>query len=229
MKYLFFISFSLFTLTISGQTNRLNEVQKLIESFETKQDPSLITESQELMDAYFKENEMATSEPLALKSKAQVLTLALANLDQEKPFENCTEIQETYATALAADKSMFYRNQLLNELYTSKIAMMTKGNKAYEEKNNEDAYQYYVNSLKLNDLEIAHPRHATLDTSLYYTSAVFARLSGREKEAAKIWEELIDMEYPRPDMYDNLIRYYGDKKREKDVERIAKLKAARYP
>lgn len=216
------------TLTNYGQTNQLDEVQKLIKSFEAEPDNSLIEKAQDLISDYF-QNKQAYSSPLALKSKAQVTTMALVNLDQEDPFKSCEDITQSYIAALAADKNMVHRNALLNELYTSKIAIMNKGNKSYEEKNPDEAYKYYKNSLMLNELEIAHPRHATLDTSLYFTSAVFANLSDRKEEAVKIWEDLVKMNYPRPDLYDNLIRYYTENDKAADIKRITKLKEIRYP
>lgn len=228
MKYLFFISFSLLALTLSGQTDQLDEVTKLIETFKAEKDNSLIEKAQGLITDYF-EDTRAHTQVQALHSKAKVQSLALENLKQDNPMELCDEIKATYTAALENDKNMEHRNAILSDLYFSKIGMVNVGNKLYEEKNYEEAYQYYVKSLELNDLEIAHPKYVTRDVSIYYTSAVFADLAGHKKEAVKIWEELVGMEYPRPDMYDSLIRYYDENEMESDVKRITTLKAERFP
>lgn len=228
MKYLFFSFFSFLALSMQGQTDQLNKVDKLIESFSESQDVNLIAEAQTLIAEVF-EKESAMSDPVSLSKKASVQTLALEHTVVDEPFKLCDEIESLYSAAFINDADMALRNDLLNFVYQAKKAMLNLGNKTYEEKSYDDAYKYYQKALKMNDLEVAHPRHARKDYSLQYTAAVFADLADKKEESIKIFEELVEVNYDRVDMYDTLIRYYTEKDKKTDLMRIKKLKEARYP
>ena len=223
---------SLFCLMVCmaayGQDKQLTEAKKMIESFKTSNDLAMLDKASALVDEIF-ENPSAATSPQALVAKAQVLSTVLENKEVEDPLADSDMVVNLYADALGHDNKMEHRNNILNELYYSKMSMMTMGNKSYEEENYVDAYAYYQKAIKLNDLELDHPRHAPVDYSLHYTSAVFAGLIDKKEEMAKIYEELIAAEYPRADMYDNLMRYYTDIDKEEDVKRIKLLKEQRFP
>ena len=228
MRYLILSLFSFLAFSLNGQTNKVNEVQKLITSFSESQDVTLIPQAQKLVSEIF-EDRAALKDPTRLCTKAQVTSLALEHTDIDNPYQVCDEIEKTYASALANDQKMKKRNTILNHIYNSKSAMRKLGNLAYEEENYESAFTYYQKLLKLNDLEVAHPRHASRDYSLKYTSGVYASLAGKKDEAARIYEELVEVEFPRVDMYDTLISYYTEKEKEADVKRITRLKEERFP
>ena len=227
MKYLVLIIFSILTIGLQGQTEQLNEVQKLITSFNESEDISLIPKAQKLVAKIF-EDKSVHKDPTHLYTKAQVTSLALEHLDIDNPYKVCDEIETTYSTALSHDSNMKHRNTILNHIYNSKSAMRKIGNLAYEEQDYESAFIYYQKLLKLNELEVAHPRHAAPDYSLKYTAGVYANLAGKKDEAAQIFEELIEVEFNRVDMYDSLINYYKEKDREVDAKRITRLKEERF-
>ena len=106
---------------------------------------------------------------------------------------------------------------------------MNKGNAVYEESDYDLAHQYYQKSLELNDLEMEYPRVMPRDTSLLFTSGVFANLAGKTDEAIQVFEALVNMEYPREDMYNYLEKLYTEKGQEAKVAEIIKLKEQRYP
>lgn len=228
MKYLFFSFFSFMALSLQGQTDQLNKVDKLIESFSESQDVDLIAEAKSLMDKVF-ENESAMNDPTSLSMMAAVETMALEHTEVDDPFKLSDEIESLYSAAFINDKKMKMRQDLLNLVYQSKKALLNLGNKTYEAKSYDEAYKYYQKALKMNDLEVAHPRYASKDYSLQYTAAVFAGLAGKKEESMKIFEELVEVNYDRVDMYDTLINYYTEKDKKTDLMRIKKLKAERYP
>ena len=78
MKYLFFSLFSLFALISNAQTNQLDEVQKLIKSFEADKDLAALSKAQELIVELVDKNNNAQSPKMQL-TKANILTQAIDN------------------------------------------------------------------------------------------------------------------------------------------------------
>ena len=228
MKYLFFSLFSLFALISNAQTSQLNEVQKLIKSFKADKDLAALGKAHELVVELVDKDNNAQSPKMQL-TKATVLTLAVDNLELDNPIEECDKIIAAYGSALNQDSRMNYRPQILLDVYDSKIKMMNKGNAVYEESEYDLAYQYYQKSLELNELEMKYPRVMPRDTSLLFTSGVFANLAGKSDEAIQVFEELVNMEYPREDMYNYLEKLYTAKGQEAKATEIIKLKEQRYP
>ena len=228
MKYLFFSLFSLFALISNAQTSQLNEVQKLIKSFKTDKDLAALGKAQEMIVELVDKDNNAKSPKMQL-TKATVLTLAVDNLELDNPIDECDEIITAYDSALSLDSRMTFRPQILLDVYDSRIKMMNKGNAVYEESEYDLAHQYYQKSLELNDLEMEYPRVMPRDTSLLFTSGVFANLAGKTDEAIQVFEELVNMEYPREDMYNYLEKLYTEKGQEAKVVEIIKLKEQRYP
>lgn len=228
MKNLILLFISSLACSLSAQTNQLNEVHKLMESFNEEQDNSLLAEAYDLIQELF-EDEKNESRPKSLLAKTSVLTGLLEHTDVEDPMATCDEIKASYEKALEADNSMKYRNEILTDLYTSKIAMMMEGNQAYESESYEEAHAYYKKCLDMNKLEVEHPRYATVDTSLMFTSAIFANLAGKKDEAAQTFKQLIDWDYKRRDLYDNLMRFYQEKGMVEEATKIGVLRDQRFP
>lgn len=228
MKYFLLILFSSLACSLAAQTNQLDEIHKLMESFKEEQDNTLITKAHALVEELF-EDKKHEELPLSLNTKAKVLTGLLEHTEMDDPMSTCDEIVSIYENALAKDPSMRHRNQLLTDLYTAKIAMMNKGNKAYEQKSYDEAHRYYDKSLDMNKIEVSNPRYAPIDTSLMYTSAVFANLAGHKEKAAETFKQLIEWEYNRRDLYDNLIIYYQEKEMIKEATDIGVLRDQRFP
>ena len=76
---------------------------------------------------------------------------------------------------------------------------------------------------------MAYPRHAKLDTSILFTTAVFAKLSDKNKEAIDGLERLVSFNYQRKEIYDYLAELYKKEGKEDKVESIMKLQAERFP
>jgi len=228
MKYLFFSLFSLFALTSNAQTNQLNEVQKLIKSFKAEKNLDALTQAKDLITELITKDNNAQSPVLQL-TRANVLTLAAEHLESDEPIKDCDKIIDAFSSALVNDSDMKNRPQILLDLYDSKINMMNKGNKVYEESDYDMAHQYYKKTLELNELEMEYPRVMPRDTSLLFTSGVFANLAGKSDEAIQVFEELVDMEYARPDMYNYLEKLYTEKGQEEKAKNIIALREKRYP
>ena len=228
MKHLILILFSFCTILVHAQTDQLNEVQKLVQTFKEKQDLDALDKAKELIgELVTKENNAQSS--LIQMTRAQVLTLALENLEPESPIDECNDIIDAYSSALSNDSNMSHRPKILLDLYDSKINMMNKGNAIYEESDYDMAHQFYEKSLELNELEMAYPRVMPRDTSLLFTSGVFANLAGKSDEAIQIFEELVTMDYSREDMYNYLEKLYTEKGQEQKAEKIVALKEKRFP
>ena len=115
MRFLLLSILCLLALSSRGQSDQLNQVQKLVASFNETEDVSLILEAQKLVSAIF-ENKAAHQDPTSLCAKAQIQTLALGHTDVKDPFKACDEIENTYASAFDHDQD---RHCLL---YTSDAA-----------------------------------------------------------------------------------------------------------
>jgi len=229
MKYLIFALIVHFVTLSTAQSNELAQIDKLIHAFKSEQKITDLEEAHERLIALFAEDSYRPDSK-ALAVRAQLLTQLLLKVDQEKPLEFEQEVHHSYSTALEKETRMSYRQSLLTDLYLAKIKMTELGNKAYEDENYDAAHQHYKNALGMNELEIAYPKFATIDTSLLFTSAVFAKLAEKNKVAIDALEELAELAYNRKEIYDYLIELYGKMEgKEKDIERIQALKDQRFP
>lgn len=231
MKYLFFSLFSFFAISVTAQTNQLNnqlnEVQKLISSFSENKDTQLLTDAGQVLGDILKDPKNAKNPKIQL-SQAQLLTLQLEHQEQDAPMTTCANIHQAYNTALTEDTRMTLRHQILGDIYTSKILMMQKGNTAYEDKDYKTAHSFYSQLIKLNDLEVTYPRYARVDTSLMFTSAVYATLAKKTDVAISSFEKLVDMDYNRKDMYTYLQQLYTEKKQPEKAEQIIEAMKKRF-
>jgi len=228
MKYLITALIGLFITTGHAQLSELTQVNSLINTFTKDKNVEALEEAESLISDLFNQRDFRPTAN-ALYSKAKVMALLIQNKEVEDPLAYSKKIKETYAEALEADTEMKYRFDLLNDLYLAKIKMMDIGNKIYEQEDFGSAHEHYQNALSLNQLEIKYPRHAKLDTSLLFTSAVFASLAKKNKEAIRDFETLLAMDYPRKDLYDYLYRLYSEEGLEAKAKKIEALKEERFP
>lgn len=227
MKYLFLTLFSFLAFASQAQTNQLEEVQKMISSFKAKPDPQRLSDASKLMSEVLK-NPTYSLDPKAQLTQAQILTLTLEHQNPEDPMALCQDIIDSYEKAVRLDKSLQHRHDIMADIYNSKIAIMQKGNASYEEKIYTMAHNFFTQSLRLNELEVEYPRHTPRDTSLIFTSAVFAKLAGKTDAAIASFEELLDMEYNRKDLYTYLAQLYTEKKQLDKAEKIMSLMEERF-
>lgn len=228
MKYLIIFFFGLVASLSFAQSSELNQVSKLIGSFEAEKDLTNLEEAESLITDLFAKRDFEPSAQ-AYFSKAKVMSLLLRNKEIEDPLTYAQDLKASYSSALAADTEMKLRYDILNELYLSKARLTELGNISYEEKDFENAHAYYKTAFDYNAIEVAHPRHMTVDTSLLFTSAVFGSLAKKNKEAITDFERLVEMEYNREDLYDYLIRLYQEEGMEAKAKNIQKLKDLRFP
>lgn len=228
MKYLIISFFGLLVNLGYAQTTELNQVSKLIGSFEAEKNIEKLEEAQNLISTLFSKKDYRP-DAQAYFSKAKVSSLLLRNQDQEDPVAFSEDVISDFSAALVADKGMKLRHNILTELYLTKIKMSEIGNKSYENEDYQTAYTCYDKALELNALEIDYPRHMPMDTSFLFTSAVFANLAKDNDTAIKKFEKLVEMEYPRKDLYDYLIRLYTEKGNEAKIKSITRLKEQRFP
>jgi len=135
-------------------------------------------------------------------------------------------LHETFSGALFHDTRGKNRYKVLLNLYKLKNFMSTRGGEKYVEQDYSTAKHYYKLATQLNDVERQYPRVPAIDTSIFVTAAVTARLAGDDMEAISLFERVLDMEYHRPDVFNQLIALY--KKNNFEVKakktRIDKLK-----
>ncbi len=229
MKYLFVALFVTLTSLGYAQTSELNQVKKLISTFDAEENNiEVLEEADALIGKLFDKADYSPN-AAALFAKAKVKSLLLQNQEQDNPDSYSKELRGIYNDALDKDASMVLRHDILNELYLAKVKMLDLGNKAYEAEDFADAHTHYQNALSLNALEVAYPKHAKLDTSILFTGAVFAKLSEKNKEAITDLEKLVSFNYQRAEIYDYLAELYKKVGKEDKVEGIMKLKAERFP
>ncbi len=228
MKYLLIMMCALWVSISQAQTNNLNQVRQLISSFESQKDNSLLEEALEKL------SDLATSkgfQPNAASSllNAQVRTLMLKHMEIDDPLSLSSEIKENFGQALSLDQDKAWRDPIHQSLYTAKIQMAEMGNKSYEDEDFKSAHAHYQNAVNMNSLEVAYPRYIQQDTTLMYTTAVFASLADKKAEAIAGFEELVRMDYSRKDIFDYLIRLYREENMEEKAVLMEKRKAKRYP
>ncbi len=228
MKLMIIVTFGLFVTMGYSQSNDLNEVNKLINSFETEKNIEDLEKAETMLNEMFADKAFRPDLE-SLKTKSKVLSLSLLNRELEDPLSYSQDVQKAYSAALEKDEKMTYRYTLLNDLYTAKIKMMEMGNDAYADGQHSAAHSHYKNALSMNDLELAYPKHARQDTSLIFTAAVFATLAKKNKEAISDFEELLSMEYKRAELYDYLARLYEEEGMTEKATNILKLKEERHP
>ncbi len=228
MKYTIICLLGLFAFQLSAQNQEIKEVKKLLQSFKTDQELSAVEEAQGLMAELMEEPSMKNHpEALSLRAKTNGLILRFKTLDD--PMLHADQTHSYYATAFEKDENMTYRQDLLNELYLVKVRLMELGNKAYEEKLYKQAQSYYTAALRMNELEIANPRYMSRDTSLLFTKALFAKLAGDNKTAIADYEELVELNYGRVDIYAYLKELYEAEGREDKIPGLEELRAMRFP
>ena len=228
MKNLFVALFITLSSLGYAQTSELNQVKKLISTFQAEENVEVLEEADALLGKLFDKADFRP-DAAALFAKAKVKSLLLQNQEQDNPDAYAKELRSLYTDALEKDESMILRHDILNEMYLSKAKLLDLGNNAYEAEAFSDAHTLYQNALNLNALEVAYPRHAKLDTSILFTTAVFAKLSDKNKEAIDGLERLVSFNYQRKEIYDYLAELYKKEGKEDKVESIMKLQAERFP
>lgn len=228
MKYLIISFFGLFASMSFAQSTELNQVSKLIGSFEAENAIEKLEEAESLMTDLFSKKDFRP-DAKAYFAKAKVMGLILRNKELEEPIAYAEELITNYSSALSADKQMKLRFKILNEMYLAKIKMTEIGNKSYEKEDFNTAHACYQKALEFNALEVDHPRYMPVDTSLLFTGAVFANLAKKNTEAINGFERLVNMEYPRKDLYDYLISLYTEEGMDAKLKSITALKAQRFP
>lgn len=215
-------------LGLQAQETKIGEIQKLVTAYETKKEIATLGNAAKLLNDLLKKQ--TKSDNLQTNILAtKVYSHMLSDMELEEPIEHEMKLNQAYDLALGNDKNMSYRFQLLSALYKAKNEMITSGKKAYEEENYDLAYAHYKNALASNDLEIKYPKYMSRDTTILFTSAVFAKMAGENKAAIESLEAIIDMDYNRKDAYDYLIELYNKEGNEKRATQILNLKNQRYP
>jgi len=176
MKYLIIFFFGLYAQLSSAQSAELNQVSKLIGSFEAENDIQKLLEAESLLTDLFSKKDFKPSAQ-AYFSKAKVMSLLLRNKEIEEPIAYVEDLFSSYRSALSTDKDMKLRFHILNELYMAKIKLTELGNKSYENEDPENAYAFYNKAMEFNALEVDHPRHMPVDSSLLFTTGVFASMA----------------------------------------------------
>ena len=229
MKYLLIIFSGLWVSIGHAQTTAtLNQVSQLVKSFESKKDNALLESALEkLSELSAKEGFSPSAESYFLNAKTR--TLMLKHMELDEPLTMASEITENFDQSLILDQNKSWRDIIHEQLYNAKILMTELGNESYEAEDFNMAHAHYSNAVELNNLEVAYPRFVRHDTTLMYTTAVFASLSDKNKEAISRFEELVDMDYSRRDIYDYLINLYRKEEMEDKAVMLEKKKAKRYP
>lgn len=228
MKYLIIAFLGHFVTLGFAQSNELNQVDKLINSFKTEKNIESLEKAEGLITEIFSKKDFRPN-AAALYSKAKVMSLLLQNTELDNVLDYSKQLQGVFSEALAKDEDMSLRYDILSDIYLSKIKMMNLGNEVYEDKKYAEAYDHYQNVLSMNELEVAYPRYAKRDTSLIFTSSVFASLAKKNKEAIAGFEELEKMKYNRKDLYDYLARLYTEEGMEEKAKRAMMEKERLYP
>ena len=229
MKYLISsILIGLFVTAGYAQSNDLAKVQKLVKSFNTEEATSDLKEAHEVIQALFaKDDYQPTAQSHYMY--AMVESLVLKNLDVDEPLALSESITSHYSKALEMDKERQLRKDILRDVYQAKISMTEYGRESYEEEDYKMAHSHYCNAVGLNELEVAYPRYVSVDTSMMFTSAVFASLAKKNKVALTEFEKIEAMGYERKDLYDYLITLYTEEGMEKKAEAMRVKKSQKYP
>jgi len=228
MKYLLIMLCGLYATIGLTQTSSLGQVRQLVNSFESKKDNGLLEQALEKLDDLATTKGFQPSVESFLLS-AQVKTHMLKYMEVDDPLSLSSEIKDHFGQALSLDQDKAWRDPIHQALYTSKIQMTEMGNKSYENEDFTLAHGHYQNAVDMNGLEVAYPRYIQQDTTLMYTTAVFASLADKKSEAIAGFEELVRMDYSRKDIYDYLINLYKDEGMEEKAMLMEKRKAKRYP
>jgi len=229
MKYLFSTSFIIFfSFGLMAQKSQSNKVLKLLDTYKQDSLPETLDLAYKLVDEIFEE-ESAYSDPLALYAKSQTLAHQILTPNYEEPDDVklfLEDVHETYKSALFHDTRGKYRYNILLSLYKIKAKMSALGAEKYVEEDFKSAINFYRLSTQLNDVEREFPRVPAIDTTIFVTAAVTANLAGEDEEAIRLYERVLEMEFYREDIFNQLIALY--KKNQFEVKakktKIEKLK-----
>lgn len=213
---------------VSAQENQSDKVLKMMDTYKIDSLPETLELASELIVEIFDE-ESAHLDPKALYAKSRVLAAQILNPNYEEP-DNVKlflqDVHETFEGALFHDTRGKYRYKVLLSLYRIKSQMSALGAEKYVEEDYPSAKDFYKLATQLNDVERRFPRIPAIDTTIFVTAAVTARLAGDDLEAIELFERVLDMEYYREDIFNQLIALY--KKNDFEVKakktKIDKLK-----
>lgn len=228
---LFVMLFSCLLIQAQSTTSNkktLDEINTLLNKFTNEQDLGSLMTAEEKVNNLF-QNKQPNNDLQALLVKSDVYHAILEHAEPDEPLKYSDALKSTYRMALEADANMIQRQNILAKVYKTKNLLITKGNETYVASDYSKAHDFFDHALAMNTIERDFPRHMTLDTSVLFSKAIFAKLSDKDKVAITDLERLVEMNYQRSDLYDSLIELYGKEGDDKNIERIQKLKSERFP
>lgn len=121
------------------------------------------------------------------------------------------------------------KSQMLLEFQYLQMGYFNKGAQAYGSKDFEGAYEAFKKSSEANYLQIDIDPKMTLDTGVIFNTGLTAEKIGRTDEAIGIYQQLVEMKYNEPYVYQALSDLYTEKGMDDKALEVIEIGRKAYP
>ncbi len=154
--------------------------------------------------------------------------MELASLGGDNAAEASDKATTAYLKALQADsKQNTEKNMKMVDFV--RVNAFNSGVEAYNAQDYDKAYADFIKSKQLNkDLREVNPK-MPIDTLVMELVASAAYSTGKKEEAATLYSELIDMDYPKENVYVTLMNIYNETEQKDKATEILEKGKKRFP
>ncbi len=204
-KLVFLLLAMLFSFNIAAQNVDASTVSELLSKYQANNEVADLESAKKLID----KATIESPNNMELWSLKAAICTEMAKLTDSDLSEGAiVEGIEAYEKTLETDKDGKARNTTLRKLYDLKLLANAEAVEHYKEQDYESAYDSYQKAYDLNKLELEYPMIPRIDTATIYSLWINAKLANNGAVAREHLEDLINLEYNRPELYDEMIKLY---------------------